>query len=189
MSRKKKIIVAIVLTLGAALMAYRFWPMSFRTLVGRDPREATNIACWLGVSSYEPGKPMMSFYSLDFGGEREKMEEVIEILESCEYRRDLRNLWPGGVSGLKSGKAYDGRKGSVFLQFGEWDDYFDMIFVDRSTGLAGNRVVHLTDSRAFERLAEYITENSEPEPVSESQLAGVVQDGVAAGWEIMSMCF
>lgn len=65
---------------------------------------------------------------------------------------------------------------------------FNLMLVDRGKGITtDSEIVHLTDSGAFDRLAELILENGELLPMDTSELVGVMQDGVMAGWEIMGM--
>lgn len=91
MDKRKKFILGAVLVLAAALGAYRLWPWSFDSVVRRELGEMTVISCWLRVSDYTPGKPGMSFYNLDVN-EPERMGEIIDILGSCGYQKDFRNL-------------------------------------------------------------------------------------------------
>ena len=50
------------------------------------------ISCCLRVNT--SGSQSTYFYD---SAEPEKMGEVVEILGSCGYQKDIRDLWPGGV--------------------------------------------------------------------------------------------
>ena len=160
MKKTKLIVVGTVLALILLIGGYRLWPWSFESVVGKNMEEMTVISCCLRVIT--SGSQSTYFYD---SAEPEKMGEVVEILGSCGYQKDIRDLWPGGVHGLSSGRNYDGRDISVTLVFGEHEEWFNLMLVDRGQGITtDSEVVHLTDGGAFDRLAELIQEKGRLAP-------------------------
>ncbi len=160
MKKRRLAVAGTVLALILLIGGYRLWPWSFESVVGKDMEEMTVVSCCLRVNT--SGRQSTYFYDL---AEPEKMGEVIGILGSCGYQKDIRNLWPGGVQGLSPGRNYDGRDISVLLVFGEHEEWFNLMLVDRGQGITtDSEVVHLTDSGVFDRLAELIQEKGKLVP-------------------------
>lgn len=178
MKKGKRIIAGAVLTLILLAGAYRLWPRSFKSIAGGETGELAEASCFLTVNSFESG---MSFYELKTG-DPALAGGLLDILESCRYQGDFRNLIPGGPDSLGSGRNYDGRHLEIELRFAGREEPFSLHLADRDSGLCGYGIVHPTNGDTFAELAEYVQEHGVPWTAGLNTFTSAVRSGIREGY-------
>ena len=150
--------IVVLIAISCLLGIWRFWPQSFSDLTALDETSITGFSASAMIDRI--GVPFMDQYRIDNTQQNKIPSEVIEILETSDYRQDFRNLLPWGVDSVGSDKHYDGR--TVIVSFYNEDEYVHIQFLGSSImtvseeDKAGFRIYHPTNRETVDRLVEYI---------------------------------
>ena len=165
MRRHVKIGVAgllALLVLGLAL--WRLWPHSLARVIPAEESAVTSLACAASISSLgEDGGPRIEQYQLQaLTRDDAAFTAVMEILTSCEYRQDFRNLLPWAVTSFHS---EGGRSAQVFLVWGgETVETCHLVFTSDGQVVVsqgsddGFQVYHAAKDGVLDRLVDYLQE-------------------------------
>ena len=161
MKKKKAIGIAAGAVVAAAalcLAVWRLWPHSLGDVIGTEPGDITSLSCGVMVGGLDTdGEASMDRYSLPAvqAGE-EPFEEMLSILQSCEFRQDFRNLLPGGAL---SGSSDANLSVVVSFTWGKNAEHSGtLVFLGEESVVSSvnggsGTVYHPVDGSAAERLA------------------------------------
>ncbi len=151
----------------AAVCLWRFWPHSFMQIVPQaEPESLEKIWTSASLTTIESGNMQMNSYTAAFSKGDEGWSEILWLLESAAYRKDLRDpIYP-----LMNGFSVSGgdKSVTVILQWGAALDKTCIIHVmsdNLITIWSGDGrhgcIYHPSDRTLQARLAEYIQKNGE----------------------------
>lgn len=166
MNKKRWLILCLVLV--AAVAAWRLWPRSMESLLGRPLEEADQVTCNLRISSWENEGSVNDVYLLS-AETPEESQAVLDILRGGKCRVSFMSLLPWTWGSLHAGGGYDGRFIILTLLFnGEEPDSVTMIFYGNDKGSVEGRQVYPIGNEMFDKLAEYIQSNGTLQPEASS---------------------
>ena len=151
----------------AVVCLWRFWPHSFTQILPQaEPESLEKIWASATRTTIESGNMQMNSYTATFSKGDEGWSEILWLLESAAYRKDLRNpIYP-----LMNGFSVSGADKSVviILQWGAALDKTCLIHV-----MSGNLITvssgdgkssciyHPSNHTIQDKLADYIQKNGE----------------------------
>ena len=158
--KKRYIVLLVFILLVAGLLAWRLWPQSLVSILPDDAESFPNVYATAMVSALENSTPDLLNYRLEDG--EQAVQELLDILNTSDYRPAFRNLLPWTKGALSSGSDYDGR--SVILSFyvseGQSRRDFTIQFLGRSQVSISTEgswgVYHATNPETLTALVEYI---------------------------------
>lgn len=162
MKKKATVIVAAALIIG--LLVWRFWSHPLSSVICVEKSSVTSIACSVSVFGVENGMPYSNSYTLsELSPQDGGFEEIMEILDSSNYRQDFRNLIPWSVNSIGSNDANSGLFANMVFAWGSGENEScfismyskSMIAVSSGTG-SGLKVYHPTNREMLDTLAEYL---------------------------------
>lgn len=166
--KKKRAIILIIAAaaLVICLLGWRLWPHSLSAIISVEKNALTSIACQVAVSGNENGKPFIDSYTLsELSPQDTGFGEIVEILDSSDYRQDFRNLLPWRINSVGSVNTSVNTylSASVVLVWGngENDSCFislhgeSIIAVSLDTE-AGLKIYHPTNREMLGALVEYM---------------------------------
>ncbi len=166
---RKKILWTIVLLAIMAIPAWRFWPSGLESILPEGTDGIVRMSCHVNSHRVDEfGEPHIDIYNM---GEEQMTQEdiraIIDILTSCKYRRDFRNLIPWGIDGVTvTGNT---QSANLFWVYeGEAQEHIMITFMKHDTFLIhfpdarGMQVFHPTDREMQSRLVEYVIKNGVP---------------------------
>lgn len=157
---KKHIITISAAAVLAVAAVWRLWPHSFEDLIAVDTTELTSAAATLTESYNDKGKLVIDNYNLTCETGSDRMDELVEILNSS-YRQSFRNLFGLGDniksnSGINSNILFisgDNGEGTHILVF----DGTDKVYVNRG----GSFRLYYADDETFSRLCDFMRKYGE----------------------------
>lgn len=189
MKKRKKAIFGAVMALVFLAALYRLWPHSFRSILGAESGNVTEVSCFLTMykADYELRQNSQTFYLLKTG-DPGLITELLDILGDSGYQDDFGNLRPGGADGLGGGKNYDGRMVDIELSLEGRERPFRMSLLARDNGMADSKIVHPTNRKMFDRLAEYLQKEGVPWPAGMKHFTRTLWEGLREGWMLEKKC-
>lgn len=164
--KKKKLLIwtlAALLIVGAA--AWRLWPRSIDSLMGRPGSEADAVAISLQEWTFEEGPLVKHFYTLN-ADSPEESRAIMDIISRGRYRASFANLLPWTWGSYSSGKKSDGRTINVDVSFDDTLETANMTFLGHDKGDVNGRRIWPVGNEMFEELAEYIKEKGEEQEIN-----------------------
>ncbi|HBR07481.1 MAG TPA: hypothetical protein DD735_01140 [Clostridiales bacterium] len=161
---KKRVAVIAAAALIIGLLVWRFWPHSLSSVICVEKSVVTNIACSASIGGVENGKPYINSYTLsELSPQDDGFEEIMEILDSSNYRQDFRNLLPWSIDNIGSDGAKELLAADVVFVWGSGENEScfmsmhgeSMIAVSSGTE-SGLKVYHSTNREMLDTLAEYL---------------------------------
>ena len=160
MAKKKKPLLMIVAVLLIVLCVWRFLPISFSKALhhGAEPDILTGFIATTVIHTIENGSLQAETYEIGM----DAWPEIYTILDSSDYRRDLRNLIPRILNGIT---VYGSDKYvNVILQSAGQSRNIEFVSKDKVFIVFGDgstRLYHPTDRTVLDKLAEFIKTNGE----------------------------
>ena len=162
MKKRAAVIAAAALRIG--LLVWRFWPHSLSSVICVEKSAVTSMACLVSVGGTENGKPYINSYTLsDLSPQDDGFEEIMEILDSSNYRQDFRNLLPWSIDGVRSGKLNSVVVANAVFAWGSGEDESCFMFMRSESMIAvssgtksGLKVYHPTNREMLDTLAKYL---------------------------------
>ena len=166
--RGKTLRLLILGLLLAAVLIWRFWPHSFMQIVPQSEPESMTEKIWTSASliTVESGDLQANAYTAAFSKGEEGWSEILWLLTSSTYRKDLRDPFFPLMNGVSASGA--AKSVTVILQWGPTLEKTcvisllsdKLITVRSGDGLHGG-IYHPADRTLQARLAEYIQKNGE----------------------------
>lgn len=165
--KAKRIILLFLAVLAIVLGTWRLWPHSLANVILTDIDTVTSLACNVNIIGIEAeGTMFLDSYALRAQAKSdEDFITIMNILNSTEYRQDIRNLssWP--ITEVAADGKYEGKSAIVFLVWGnaEEESCYSS-FADNSVTIGrsiddGFLIYHMTDPDILDRLLEYMQAN------------------------------
>ncbi len=154
------VIVATVFLLVGII--WRVLPHSFADVIPVNTNMVSNFACMGNVSGVRDGEPYIDLYSLSNAtSEEEHFLEIIEIMNSTNYRQDFRNLLPWAITDVGADDSFCSV--TLMLIWGSTPEesctisYLDNNLIGVSFGGSdGYEIYHPTDHSVLTTLIEYL---------------------------------
>ena len=162
MKKRAAVIVAAALIIG--LLVWRFWSHPLSSIICVEKSSVTSIACSISAGGVEDGMPYINSYTLsELSPQDNGFEEIMEILDSSNYRQDFRNLLPWSINSVGSDDANNVLVGNAVFVWGSGENEScfmsmhseNMIVVSSGTE-SGLKTYHPTNSEMLGTLAEYL---------------------------------
>lgn len=162
MKKKTALIAAAVLIIALSAGIWRFWPHSLSSVISVEKSAVSGIACSVCAFGVENGKPYSNGYTLSEQSPQEDgFGEILEILDSSNYRRDFRNLLPWSIDSVGSDDT--GLSAVVVLVWGSRANESCVMSMQGGNMIAvssgaesGLKVYHPTNREMLNALAEYL---------------------------------
>lgn len=156
--KKKWLILAVLAVLAVCFLVWAFYPRSFDGITGVEITEGVQIGC--NVQS----DPFMEDYRFKELSASREIGDVVSILNSSEYRKDIRYPFSNSAT---STQAYDGRNMRLDFYDSEAERYIcylhlidaglvKVVTYETADGGEKVRTYTPTDSEMFDRLYEYL---------------------------------
>ena len=158
--KKRYIALIVFAVLVAALIVWRLWPQSLSSILPDDANNFSNVYAATEETVFESGYPNFLHYRLEDGEQAAK--EILDILNTSDYRPDFRNLLPWSDGSMKSGNDYDGRSATVhfYIVQDQTPRSLYIQFMGRSQVSISTEdswgVYHATNPETLTALVEYI---------------------------------
>lgn len=161
---KKRATMIIAAALIIALLAWRFWPHSLSSVICVEKSSVTSIACSVSVFDIKNGMPYSNSYTLnELSSQDDVFEEIMEILDSSNYRQDFRNLLPWSINSGGSDDANNVLIANAVFVWGSGESescfismYSESMIAVSSGTEPGIKVYHPTNRKMLDTLAEYL---------------------------------
>lgn len=161
---KKRATVIVVATLIIGLLVWRFWSYPLSSVICVEKSSVTSIACSVSVFGVENGMPYSSSYTLsELSPQDDGFEEIMEILDSSNYRQDFRNLLPWSINSVGSDNANNVLVANAVFVWGSGENESCFMSMHSKSMIAvssgkesGFKVYHPTNREMLDTLAEYL---------------------------------
>lgn len=161
---KKRAAMIVAAALIIALLAWRFWPHSLSSVICVEKSSVTSIACSVSVFDIKNGMPYSNSYTLnELSSQDDGFEEIMEILDSSNYRQDFRNLLPWSINSGGSDDANNVLIANAVFVWGSGESescfismYSESMIAVSSGTEPGIKVYHPTNRKMLDTLAEYL---------------------------------
>ena len=153
---------AALLSLAVALISFcvfMFWPGSFEKMFLGKVDDPYTFRVSAVICSVPDGNLHMDHYEAEFAGGTEGHAEIVRILDSTKYIRDIRNLFPSTLEGY-------GTQGGDMITLDMLPEapYYlpcQMIFMNETTlafplSEGGFHLYHLTDRTVMDQLKNLV---------------------------------
>ena len=159
-TRTRKCILLTLAIIVLCFAVWLLWPHSFVEMTGIPTEHPElNMAAVVTAARFEKGSPSFDIWDLQYcsAGSTE-YEAVLSVLTSGSYRKDLRNLLPGGLTSVGSDKDYDSRTVNLMFSWGiSEDECCSLTFSGSQVVVAGPnsrgfQVYHPIDPELLDRL-------------------------------------
>ncbi len=162
MKKRTALLAAAVLIIALLAGIWRVWPHLLSSVICAEKSAVSGIACSVCIFGVENGKPYTNGYTLsELSPQEDGFEEIMEILESSNYRRDFRNLLPWSIDSVGSDGA--GLSAVVVLVWGSRANESCVMSMQGGNMIAvssgaesGLKVYHPTNREMLNTLAEYL---------------------------------
>lgn len=162
--KKTAIIAAAALLIVLLLGVWRFWPRPLSSVIGVEQGAVTGMACTVLAGGVENGKPYINGYTLsELSPQEDGFKEILTILDSSDYRPDLRNLLPWGIDSIGSDEANGVQTASVVFVWGSGVNESCILSIQGKNTVAvsggsksGLKVYHPTNREILNMITTYL---------------------------------
>mgnify|MGYP000513687338 CR=1 FL=1 len=122
--KAKRIILLFLAVFVIILGTWCLWPHPLAKVILSDTDTVTSLACNVNISGIETGgTPFIDSYALqELSKNNEHFTAIMGILNSSEYRQDIRNLSPWPITEVTADGKYTGKSANVFLVWGNTEE-------------------------------------------------------------------
>lgn len=144
--RKKAVwmIGAVLAVVIIALIYRQLSPQSLLDILSVEQASITDISCTASISGIN-GDGEVYTEQFSWQSNDESLHDMMQILDTTQYRGDIRNLFPWSMERFSTGTQYDGTTAHVLLVWG--DEPTESAYVSFFGG--GPVSVSLSDEKGF----------------------------------------